>query len=193
MTQPTISVIIPTVGRKSIERTLDSIRSQQIDGDEIRVVMDHPPHNDWGAWARNQGLTQATGDMIAFIDDDDRFAAGAFNAMRREFLEQPGHVHIFKMFINGTNQVLWKEQDLSKPGQVGAPMIVVPNQQDKLGRFTSRYQCDFDFLTDTVKNFDGRVRWHEDITSLVWPARVGVDDPEHSVVMDRTNRSMKWA
>ncbi len=192
---PTIATIIATVGRESAMRAIKSVLTQQIEGDQLIVITDDPPHNDWGAWARNEGMRQATADFIAFIDDDDMYAPGAFAAMRAALSKQPDHVHIFRMQICGpmTNDIVWTEQDLSKPGQVGTPMIVVPNDQSKLGRFTNRYQCDYDFAVETIANFDGRVAWHEHVTSLVWPSRIGTDDPEHSVVMDRSDRIMKWS
>ncbi|CAH0153389.1 glycosyltransferase family 2 protein [Rhodococcoides fascians] len=87
MSHPSISVVIPTVGRASLASAVHSALSQSIsvseiivvadtteplslpDSDEIRVVRTGP--GSGGAKARQLGIEQATGDVIALLDDDD--------------------------------------------------------------------------------------------------------------------------
>ena len=92
-----ISVIIPTHNRADIlPRAIKSIQNQTRPVDEIIVVSDgstdnteevvkefeekdkrirliayHPGHN--GNYERNKGIEAATGDFIAFLDDDDEW------------------------------------------------------------------------------------------------------------------------
>lgn len=98
---PKLSLIIPTIGRMSLVRTLDSLLKQPnvTDGDEIILVADgccvnklkamtplalapqtkfltvgnkdSGHHMDGGAKARSLGQRRASGDWLIYCDDDD--------------------------------------------------------------------------------------------------------------------------
>jgi hypothetical protein len=102
---PTVSVVIPTVGRASLDRAVRSALAQTRPPDEILVVFDGGPDHDAGAAAsgtpgrdapwrdawpgapvrctvvrgggptatRMAGVAQATGTLVAFLDDDDEW------------------------------------------------------------------------------------------------------------------------
>ena len=63
-----VSVIIPTLGRDTLMRCRAALAKQTRMPDQVIVILDHDRRG--AAWARNQGLRQATGDLVAFIDDD---------------------------------------------------------------------------------------------------------------------------
>jgi len=153
----TFSVIVPTVGRRSLRGTLASIAAQIEPGDEILVACNRD--GDFGNSARQTMVERARGTHLLFIDDDDQFAVGAFSAMRDFARNNPGRVGIFRMrTLSG--RVLWEEPVLRR-GNVSTQMFCVPNIPGKLGSWTTsemltsprgrRYDiADFVFIRDTV-------------------------------------------
>ena len=93
---PTISVVLPTIGRATLMATLESLRQLSradellliTDGEhpEAFAMLDHarlicrtqrivhrPKANDWGHTLRNVYSQRATGQRVLHMDDDDVF------------------------------------------------------------------------------------------------------------------------
>jgi len=91
-------IILPTVGRSSVNAAIDSVLEQDYQHFALWVICDGikreelgwpyvknprlngrggildsllPWHNDSGAWARNEGIRCGNNPWIAYIDDDD--------------------------------------------------------------------------------------------------------------------------
>lgn len=94
---PSVTVIIPSIGRDSLARAVTSVREQRFAGPvELIVVFDLPEDPDrdlpdadiilWtgggkrGSAARNLGVRRAAGDLIAFLDDDDEWFSSKLEA-----------------------------------------------------------------------------------------------------------------
>lgn len=66
--QHRVSVIIPTVGRETLAFCRAALAEQTRPPDEVLIIVDRDGRG--AAWARNEGIGRATGDLIAFLDDD---------------------------------------------------------------------------------------------------------------------------
>lgn len=191
---PTVSLVIPSVSRPTLARTLLSLAGQPwIPGDEILLVGDGPQSQAremweqlklpgryletperlgfWGHGARNWLLDQqaATGGYLAALDDDDVWTPDSLAVIRAAIAERPGHPHIFRMdgVPNGIGLV-WKTQQI-RERNVGTPMLVVPNDFARLGRYTPRYGGDCDFVRETCSHYCDGPEWHEDVICRVRP------------------------
>jgi hypothetical protein len=173
-----ISFIVPTTGRATLQRTLDSIECWP--GDEVLIVgqprdvdvrgkaaqlVPMPPGGDWGNAERNVAMALAQTPYLAFIDDDDWYAPGARAAMADAIRTTPGRLVIFSMqFPDGL--ILWAEPAL-RCGNVGTPMLLVPNDPARLGRWpTGRYEGDWGFL-DSCRYPREDIVWREEIVAQV--------------------------
>lgn len=167
-----ISVIIPTHNRADIlPRAIKSIQDQTRPVDEIIVVSDgstdnteevvrkladkdsrirliayHPGHN--GNYARNKGLEAATGEFIAFLDDDDEWLPKKTELQMRIFEREPdvGLVYASQNCIYSDTGITYQTQpmyrgDLSKRifirGEMGTPSQVMVRRSvlDQTGPF----------------------------------------------------------
>lgn len=160
-----ITFIVPTVCRPSLVNTLRSIETwpgDEIicvsdmrlnlhcqsfirDRPEIRCVHSEPGH-DWGHTERNLAMPLARGRYIAHIDDDDIYAGGTRVLMADAIEKTPDRPVLFRMrYPNGIT--LWSEPVLAC-GNVGTPMILIPNVREKLGQFRPFVGGDCAFLEE---------------------------------------------
>jgi glycosyltransferase involved in cell wall biosynthesis len=63
-----VTVVIPTVGRGTLDRTLAALAAQTRPPDAIEVVEDTERRG--ASWARNEAIRRSKGDLVAFTDDD---------------------------------------------------------------------------------------------------------------------------
>ena len=181
---PSLSIIIPTVGRNSLAATLASIARQEIQADDDVLLIGAGPQpdaaetfaasglpgryrqmprgNDWGASERNWAMPYAYGDFLAFMDDDDVYTPGAFSAMRTA---DPAALNVYRM--HGRRRVLWREPRL-RIGNVSTQMLVVANRPAILGQWGHRREGDYDFAASTASKI-GRVTFHETIIARIRP------------------------
>lgn len=171
-----ISFIVATVGRPSLADTLASIELWP--GDELIVIgnvptqtdgqvrsITSPPGNDWGSTERNVATPLARGSYLAHIDDDDVYAPGAREAMAAAMQVDPGRMTIFKMQYPDGSQ-LWADP-MIRWGNVGTPMIFMPNDPAKMGRWGERMDCgDLHFL-QTMRWAGEEIVWSTDVIAHV--------------------------
>lgn len=170
-----ISFIVPTVGRPSLLKTLQSIECWP--GDEVLIVgnvkesvrgaaryIPCEPGGDWGHTERNFATPLARCRYIAHIDDDDTYAPGTRAHMGDAIRTNPGRPVLFRMqYPNGIT--LWDEPEI-RCGNVGTPMFLIPNQPTRLGRWESFVGGDCAFLQSSKWKADDYV-WRPEIIALL--------------------------
>lgn len=173
----TVTYIVPTTGRSTLQATLQSIECWP--GDEILLVSDGvkvshpcvkhvqcPAGQDWGHSERNFATPMARGRYIAHIDDDDVYAPGTRRFMADAMRKNPGQPVMFRMRYNN-GIVLWREQIL-RCGNVGTPMFLMPNMPTKLGNWEPQVGGDFLFLESSKWKASEYV-WRPEIIALLRP------------------------
>lgn len=188
----TFSVIVPTIGRRTLGDALDSIdRAGLTPEDEVVVVADGPNPvawyqwharrlpgkylelarrtNDFGGSPREHGMAHAQKRWLMFLDDDDGYLPGALETVRGVLRIirglQPDWQPcplLFRM-LHGAGVFVWKVRGAMECGNVSSQNIVCPNARGKLGRWGKFYAGDFEFIRDTVAAY-GRAEWREEMT-----------------------------
>lgn len=179
-----VSYIVPTIGRPTLPRTIASIETRP--GDEILLVGDPSllfhvrplldqrpemhflscaPGNDWGSTERNYVTPFAKGDYLSFMDDDDAYVPGT-----RELFESVmnGCPSIFRMsyhYIGGLT--LWREPEI-RCGNVGTPMVFVPNVPERIGLWGPNVGGDCDYMF-RMKWEPHEIAWRPEVIALIRP------------------------
>lgn len=145
MSPPRVSVVIPVYNAEAtLQRALDSVRAQTHPAFEVICVDDgsrdgsvtlargyaagsafalqviEQPRNAGAAAARNRGVEQATGDVIAFLDADDVWSpdklARQLDAMQRQGLD----------LIGGHSGLVAQATQAPQAGDAPAPLDTQP-------------------------------------------------------------------
>lgn len=170
---PHISIIVPTVGRPTLRRTITmAIRAMGM-RDELIVVGDGPlpaaraimaetgdprifymetvPTHKWGCAQYDFGSSRARGDFLMFSTDDDAILEDAVETVRAEVEDKPWP-HVFAMYHMPQGRVL---KNSVKRCEVGAHQIVVPNDPTKLAKWADDLSetNDHAYLMTTLRNW----------------------------------------
>ena len=143
-TRPVDEIIIVSDG--STDDTEEVVKNMAKEDDRIRLIAYHPGHN--GNYARNQGLAAATGEFIAFLDDDDEWLPRKTELQMAIFEKEPevGLVYSSQNCIYEDTGVSYQTQpmmrgDLSQRifirGEMGTPSQVMIRRSvlDQTGPF----------------------------------------------------------
>lgn len=134
--KPTFSIVVPSAGRPTLGRTLQSIASQVEPGDEIIVIVNDygEEGGGYGNRARQEGMEKASGSHVLFCDDDDVFLPGALVVMRQYASEHPNRLGLFRRTFNARGVIQWSEPVLRR-GNLQCQCMCVPNIPGKLARW----------------------------------------------------------
>ena len=148
--------------RSTLARAIKSAKG----ADEILV--DINTDDDHGYKARTRMIEKATSTHLAFLDDDDIYTPDAIHWFRKYAEDVPV---VFRMQYRAGG-VLWRDK-VVRYGNVGTPMILVPNVPDKLGSWVPHAGAgsgggDWSFLVGCVQRMGAPV-WRTEIVCLVRP------------------------
>lgn len=178
-----LSIIVPTVDRPSLTRTLQSIADQPLQtGDEVLVVggtgeavlpfadlgfkhLACQPGRNWGCDERTLGIAAASGSHLAFLDDDDWWTEGARQTIAAAVSDETDRPFLFRMQYAASGSTLWFTPEV-KVGNVSTQMIVVPNRPERLGRWTTRREGDHDFIASWTWQKD-QIVWREEVIAMI--------------------------
>lgn len=160
------TIIIPTAGRATLTRTIGSVTPQLEPGDELLILR---RDCEYGNESRDDAMRRAAGTHLLFIDDDDEHTPDALEVIRGRVQPDPDRVHVFKMrFRDGL--ILWTDEEM-RAGNVGTPMVCVPNQPGRLGVWANAdgHLSDFGFLAATMRLRGDQAVFHDELVALVRP------------------------
>jgi glycosyltransferase involved in cell wall biosynthesis len=174
------SIVIPSQGRESVHQAVGSVLAQFHPQDELIVVFDgaqralpvHPklrvlateggPHKDWGSAARSLGIRHAIGDWLLMLDDDDEMRPDAILMARKAIAEDGPYPYLFRVLCEG-GMIIWEDKEIREQN-VTTQSICFPNWPRRLGKWSSRYGHDLDFIRDTATLWPAdSIVWREEI------------------------------
>lgn len=128
-----------------------------------------PKRSMYGAGTQRNAMTSiASGDLLMWLDDDDRYLPGAISKVVRQAMRHPGHPLLFCMKYRNSSHVLWtghpassRDKGVLKKQHVGTPMFVIPNVPAKLGRWGLEACSDGEFIESTMRHDWPEPIWHK--------------------------------
>ena len=175
-----LTVIVPCSNRVSLRETLISTKLAE----QVLCVADGPCNvsreiakqflnvkyyeieetGDFGASQRNFGMRLAKTPFISFLDDDDVYVKDGIDKILT--LSKMNALNLFK--VRFKLRTIWDTYQVAY-GNLTTGGIVVPNIPEKLGVWTGRYGCDFDFAHMTYKLLQEKVNYVDFILTLARP------------------------
>jgi len=185
---PTFHVLLATIGRPSLQKMIDSLKPELVEGDHLTIVFDgvqrnhcdisnmkcnthiyeeNTPLGYWGHGIRNKyaPLLEQT-DFVMHADDDDIYIPGSFSFLRTECCDHKTlYIAQMKSYIAHTVYPLKDDVCFEN---IGTPMGIIPynhNQHHEWGLF---YGGDGYFYENISKV--ANIVWLKKIIYLIKPA-----------------------
>jgi glycosyltransferase involved in cell wall biosynthesis len=146
VSRPLFSVIIPTYNRaQKVVRAVDSVLAQTFTNFDVWVIDDGSTDdtaqaltsyegrihycrqkNAGASSARNRGVRSSTGEYLAFLDSDDRWAPDKLESMAAAIAAHPdsGLFYSACEVVNEAGDVLWVDRSRAVQGSAYLPLLM---------------------------------------------------------------------
>ena len=114
-------------------------------------------------------MQNALADYITFCGDDDVYDQDALQTIRIAITTNPGRPLIFRV-DTWTCGLVWHDEVL-EVGNVDCGGFVVPNDKDRLGTFSYRYEGDYDFINGALRGYPDGPIWRPERIQVCRPER----------------------
>jgi hypothetical protein len=195
MRTPWLSVVIPTIGRDSLEHTIASLDAQpESAGLEVLVVADtfggttpalerarekiQASRHHWveydagfhmvGQPQRTYGAHLASAPWVWFSQDDNIAAEDALASIEMVIDNETKRRPLFFRFRSFWGELLWREPYLAL-GNIDADCLVFPRPIAQNVQWGLRYEGDFDAARAAFQLARGDVAWVDQIISIARP------------------------
>jgi glycosyltransferase involved in cell wall biosynthesis len=183
-----LSIIVPTHDGEGLENLWSSVEDQLLPDfhDQLIVVGDthdgplpsvelrtrtkgytylshDAGHHCWGHCQINHGITQAKGDYLMFIDDDDCIPPGALDTIREAIAEQVEARPLMFKFYSRRHGIALPVSHHVIESAIGGHAMIVPNVPDRLGQWQCRYAGDYDWIVSTLALWPAGPVWYDDV------------------------------
>ena len=192
---PWLSVVIPTVGRDTLHRTLKSIYAQhESRGVEILVVADtfggltpqlqqarsivdaggyrwlehDAGQHCVGQPQRTEGARKARAPYVWFSQDDNISAQGALGAIKAAISVMDKPRPLFFRFLSYWGATIWQTPQLAL-GNIDADCLVFPRWIAQEVEWGLRYEGDYDAACRASELAAGDVAWCDEVISISRP------------------------
>lgn len=151
-----VSVIVPTIGRDSLQGAVESVLSQAGCVPEVIVVLDNPDRLDitsrmlerldhtlivadrvGAAAARNLGLEAARGDFVGYLDDDDLWLPGKAHKQIQAIRASSDPAHTFSVcasrFVRRNGKLSHGASRQYERGRMSFPNYLVERKRVRYG------------------------------------------------------------
>jgi hypothetical protein len=189
-----ITFVIPTAGKMTLGRTLDSLdypgvrtlvvadTHDEADSAYLQISRDWHGNkcsewmefdggvNCWGHPQREAGMRAATTPWIGFSQDDDVLLPGALADIEHVIANQDVPWPLLFRVDTWQVGIVWRSKEL-RPGNIDADCIVVPNEPARLGHWGMEVTGDYAFIRETVALWGGQVDWRPELIARGRPQR----------------------
>lgn len=174
---PTFHVFIASIGRRSLQRMIDSLKQQLHTCDHVTVVFDGVPAipidssgssfqlhieeqipalGSWGHGIRNAYARKLEKtDFVLHADDDDIYLPGSFESLRK-VCRNPQALYIAK--FKRSDGTIFPLQTYIKEGEIGTPCGIIPFDLNPLGVWLPRRGGDGKFY-ETISKRARRIQF----------------------------------